>query len=245
MSNDQLTINTLRELNSRHVLQIDELRKKNAEVKVENTRLLTAENAELKHKSTACLELSVNVQIQAQSIISSEIRDESKPTRPESLAEFETSLSRDTINDDLVETLEFGEKQKKETSESRLMQSISFSSDIQNNELNPVIDTHERKLPNQNQYLLTNTKYQSKIPYNKRVEQDLKHNLSSILKKANNNNKIYNVFYIQIPEFSLEPIITGSTKVIAQNISDLFILAIKVLSEDIINKKDKSLSEKE
>ncbi|CAG8700841.1 2325_t:CDS:1, partial [Cetraspora pellucida] len=79
MSNDQLTINTLRELNSRLALQIDELRKENTEVKAENTRLkqaieenvmlkirfeelekknktdtakLTAENAELKDRVT-------------------------------------------------------------------------------------------------------------------------------------------------------------------------------------------------
>ncbi|RIB00416.1 hypothetical protein C2G38_2304579 [Gigaspora rosea] len=195
MSNDQLAIITLRELNSRVVLQIDKLRKENAEVKAKSTRLkqaieenailkirfkelekknktdtdkLTAENAELKDRFTkleqkqtqvitndqdasftkdilqsmACSELSVNTQIQAQSTISSEIRDESKgslsiqfpiegqsdnekdnnpdylpelkhsPTRPESLAESETpesSLSRDIINDDSVEILEFVE----------------------------------------------------------------------------------------------------------------------------------------
>ncbi|RIB19228.1 hypothetical protein C2G38_2036205 [Gigaspora rosea] len=176
MSNDQLAIITLRELNSRLVLQIDKLRKENAEIKAESTRLkqaikenailkirfeelekknktdtnkLTAENAELKDRVTkleqkqtqvitndqdasstkdilqsmACSELSVNTQIQAQSIISSEIIDESKrslfiqfsiesqpdnkkdnnsdhlpelehsPTRPESLAESETPKS--------------------------------------------------------------------------------------------------------------------------------------------------------
>ncbi|CAG8547549.1 9451_t:CDS:10 [Ambispora gerdemannii] len=55
-------IDSLKELNLKLVLQIDELRKENAEVKVENTRLKRA----------------IEENIQVQSIISSEIKDESK-----------------------------------------------------------------------------------------------------------------------------------------------------------------------
>ncbi|RIB17561.1 hypothetical protein C2G38_1419175 [Gigaspora rosea] len=330
MSNDQLTINTLRELNSRLALQIDELRKENTEVKAENTRLkqaieenvmlkirfeelekknktdtakLTAENAELKDRvtkleqkqtqvitndqdasstndilqSTACSELSVNTQTQAQSTISSEIRDESKgslfpiegqsdrekdnnpdhlpelehnPTRPESLAESETpksSLSQDTINDDSVEILEFVETIHKENISNEIrerirkkklqsqgsMQSTSSSSDIQNNELNPVIDTREHKTT-QSESIPTDQAQNTeiKIPYNKKIEQDLRDDLSVF--KANNDNRINNVFDVQIPEFSLEAIITGPTKVTAQNIADLFILAIKVRQKEIL-----------
>ncbi|CAG8584934.1 2687_t:CDS:2, partial [Diversispora eburnea] len=44
-----------------------------------------------------------------------------------------------------------------------------------------------------------------------------------------NNNKVREVFDIQIPEFSLEVIITGSSKITAQNIADLFAIAIKTL----------------
>ncbi|CAG8845634.1 5121_t:CDS:2, partial [Gigaspora margarita] len=115
----KLTINTLRELNSRLVLQIDELRKENAEVKKNKTDTvkLTAENVELKDKVTKleqkqtqvitndqdasftkdiCNEskvsLSIQFLIEGQSDKNpdhfSEL--EHSPTRPESLAEFET-----------------------------------------------------------------------------------------------------------------------------------------------------------
>ncbi|CAG8701112.1 37958_t:CDS:2, partial [Gigaspora margarita] len=61
--------------------------------------------------------------------------------------------------------------------------------------------------------------------------QDLRHDLSVFIKE---NNKISEVFDIQFPEFSLEVIITGSSKITAQNIADLFIVAIKVRQKEIL-----------
>ncbi|CAG8786035.1 16254_t:CDS:2, partial [Gigaspora margarita] len=175
---------------------------------------------------------------------------EHSPTRPESLAEFEmpeSSLLQDTINDDLIKILEFVETRHKENISNEIrernkekklqsqgsMQSTFSSSIIQNNKLNFVIDTHKHKTT-QSESTPTDQAQNTgiKIPYNKRVKQDLRHDLSVF--KANNDNKINNVFDVQIPEFSLEVIITGSAKVTAQNIADLFILAIKVRQKEIL-----------
>ncbi|CAG8565206.1 19303_t:CDS:2 [Cetraspora pellucida] len=71
-----------------------------------------------------------------------------------------------------------------------------------------------------------------KIPYNKRVEQNLKHDLSVFIKE--NNNKVSEAFDIQIPEFLLEVIITESSKISAQNIANLFIIAMKVRQKEIL-----------
>ncbi|CAG8602918.1 6794_t:CDS:2, partial [Diversispora eburnea] len=49
-----------------------------------------------------------------------------------------------------------------------------------------------------------------------------------------NNNKISEIFDIQIPEFLLEVIITGSSKITAQNITNLFIIAMKVRQKEIL-----------
>ncbi|CAG8578959.1 8023_t:CDS:2 [Diversispora eburnea] len=108
------------------------------------------------------------------------------------------------------------------------MQSTS-SSDIQN-EVNSVID-HKITL---SESILTNQAKNTeiKIPYNKRVEQDLRHDLSVFIKE--NNNKVSEVFDIKIPEFSLEVIITGSSKITAQNIADLFVIVMKVRQKEIL-----------
>ncbi|RHZ74401.1 hypothetical protein Glove_225g23 [Diversispora epigaea] len=106
---------------------------------------------------------------------------------------------------------------KKKLQSQGLIQNTSFSSYIQN-EVNPIIDQAQ------------NTEI--KIPYNKRVEQDLKHDLSVFIKE--NNNKINNIFDIQIPEFSLEIIIIESTKVTAQNIANLFVIVIKIKQKEIL-----------
>ncbi|CAG8701453.1 3955_t:CDS:2, partial [Racocetra fulgida] len=95
--------------------------------------------------------------------------------------------------------------------------SVQNASDIQD-KVNPVINQ------------VQNTEV--KIPYNKKVEQDLKRNLSLFIK--DNNNKVSEVFDIQILEFSLEAIITGSSKITAQNIADLFIIAMKVRQKEIL-----------
>ncbi|CAG8701665.1 381_t:CDS:1, partial [Ambispora gerdemannii] len=79
-------------------------------------------------------------------------------------------------------------------------------------------------LPNQRHEMLCS----AKIPYNQKVERGLRLELSICTK--NNNHKInsgasakaHKVFDIQIPEFSLEAILSGSSSVTSQNIVDLF-----------------------
>ncbi|CAG8615579.1 12224_t:CDS:2, partial [Ambispora gerdemannii] len=237
MASTKSPIDTLKELNLKLVLQIDELRKENAETSSTKDIL----------QSTACSELSVNTQIRAQIPISSKIIDKSKGslsiqlpiegqsdkerdinpdpfpklehslTRPESLAEsetFESSLSQDIINNDSVEILEFVEKvhkenisnivrernRKKKLQSQGSMQNTSSSSDIQN-EVNPIIDIHEHT---HSESMPTDQAQNTGIknPYYKRVEQDLRHKLFMYIK--GNNNKISDVFDIQIPEFLLE-----------------------------------------
>ncbi|CAG8720645.1 14996_t:CDS:2, partial [Funneliformis mosseae] len=113
----------------------------------------------------------------------------------------------------------------------QIVQKTSSSSDTQNvisTEINPVVEiTHEHKTT-KSESMPTDQAQNTgiKIPYNKRVEQDLRRDLSVFIKK--NNNKVSEVFDIQIPEFSLEVIITGSSKITAQNIADIFVIAMKV-----------------
>ncbi|CAG8580318.1 11606_t:CDS:2 [Diversispora eburnea] len=123
-----------------------------------------------------------------------------------------------------------------------LIQNTSSSSDIQN-KVNPVIGkasmaeiTHDHKTiqlePMPTDQIQGTISSEIKIPYNKRVEQDLRHKLSMYIK--GNNNKISDVFDIQISEFSLEVIITESNKITTQNIADLFMIVMKVRQKEIL-----------
>ncbi|CAJ0636210.1 4102_t:CDS:2 [Entrophospora sp. SA101] len=92
MSNNQSTINTLRELNSRLASEITELGKENVNIKAENIIKLKQaieENAMLKIRfeelekknktdTTSILQPSTRSELSAQSIISSETKDEPK-----------------------------------------------------------------------------------------------------------------------------------------------------------------------
>ena len=71
-----------------------------------------------------------------------------------------------------------------------------------------------------------------KIPYNQKVEQDLRQELSSCTKGG--DSKVNKAFNIQIPELSLEAILTGSSEVTAQNIVDLFRVAMKLRRKEIL-----------
>ncbi|CAB4494897.1 unnamed protein product [Rhizophagus irregularis] len=70
-----------------------------------------------------------------------------------------------------------------------------------------------------------------KIPYNQKVEQDLRRELSST---EVGDGKINKAFDIQIPELSLEAILIGSSEVTAQNIVDLFRVAMKLRRKEIL-----------
>ncbi|CAH1767989.1 12325_t:CDS:2 [Entrophospora sp. SA101] len=79
-----------------------------------------------------------------------------------------------------------------------------------------------------------------KIPYNQKVEQGLMHELSVCAEDNDiENNAIHGLssdkpFDIQIPELSLEVILTESSRVTAQNIADLFNIAMKVRQKEIL-----------
>ncbi|PKC00572.1 hypothetical protein RhiirA5_427977 [Rhizophagus irregularis] len=72
-----------------------------------------------------------------------------------------------------------------------------------------------------------------KITYNQKVEQDLRYELSAYMECKGQTEEVAlqsdKAFNIEISEFSLEMILTGSSEVIAQNIVDLFNLTKLVL----------------
>ncbi|PKK57118.1 hypothetical protein RhiirC2_871892 [Rhizophagus irregularis] len=82
-----------------------------------------------------------------------------------------------------------------------------------------------------------------KIPYNLKVEQDLRDELSAYMEgkgSASQSRGMFTsvnldkIFDIQIPEFSLEAILTGSNKVTSQVIVDLFNIAMKTRRKEIL-----------
>ena len=74
-----------------------------------------------------------------------------------------------------------------------------------------------------------------KIPYNLKVEQDLRDELSAYMEgKGSTSQSGDKIFDIQIPEFSLEAILTGSNKVTSQVIVDLFNIAMKARRKEIL-----------
>ncbi|CAH1768954.1 4928_t:CDS:1 [Entrophospora sp. SA101] len=80
----------------------------------------------------------------------------------------------------------------------------------------------------------------NKIPYNQKVEQYLRHELSVCVKNDSSeinsgaSAKAHNVFDIQIPELSLETIIRGSGKITTQNIVDVFNVSTKTRQKEIL-----------
>ncbi|CAG8529477.1 3745_t:CDS:2, partial [Funneliformis mosseae] len=74
-----------------------------------------------------------------------------------------------------------------------------------------------------------------KISYNLKVEQDLRDKLSAYMKgKGSASQSGDKIFDIQIPEFSLEAILTGSNKVTLQVIVNLFNIAMKARRKEIL-----------
>src|SRR5207249_4791763 len=70
-----------------------------------------------------------------------------------------------------------------------------------------------------------------KIPYNQKVKQDLRRELSFT---EVGDSKINKTFDLQIPGLSLEAILMGSSEVTAQNIVDLFRVAMKLRRKEIL-----------
>ncbi|CAG8609526.1 6199_t:CDS:2 [Ambispora gerdemannii] len=100
-----------------------------------------------------------------------------------------------------------------------ISQSISNSFELSSDNNLPC--DSESKLPTN---ISSNQRHEAlcftKIPYNQKVEQGLRLELSSCIK--DNNHKISKVSDVQIPEFSLEAILSGSNSVTLQNIINLF-----------------------
>ncbi|CAG8577851.1 4413_t:CDS:2 [Diversispora eburnea] len=90
-------------------------------------------------------------------------------------------------------------------------------------------NTPEMKIP-YSEPKSTNLLPNQKIPYNQKVERGLRHELFVCI--TDNNSKGNKIVDIQIPEFSLETILTGSSKVTSQNIVDLFRVAMKVRQKE-------------
>ncbi|CAG8723847.1 7870_t:CDS:1 [Cetraspora pellucida] len=173
-----------------------------------------------------------------------------------------TSLPQNIIDVDTAETLDFVEMKHKERVSKEIMerirekklrdqnssldstssepsyenqnlessiisQSISNSSELSldNNSSNQSNSScgSESKSP-------TNLSPNQKIPYNQKVERGLR--LELFICTKDNNHKISKVFDIQIPEFSLEAILSGSSNVTSQNIVDLFRVAMKIRQKE-------------
>ncbi|CAG8602149.1 13282_t:CDS:2 [Acaulospora morrowiae] len=98
---------------------------------------------------------------------------------------------------------------KHRASRQQMVQKTSSSSDTQNvisTEISPIIEITHKSETIKSESMPADQAQNTgiKVPYNKRVEQDLRHDLSVFIKE--NNNKVSEVFDIQIPEFSLEAI---------------------------------------
>ena len=112
-----------------------------------------------------------------------------------------------------------------------ISQSISNSSELSSDN-NSSCDSESKSPTNVSPNQRHETLCSAKIPYNQKVERGLRHELSICTK--DNNHKISNVIDIQIPEFSIEVTLTGSSEVTAENIADLFNIAMKTRQKEIL-----------
>ncbi|CAB5194332.1 unnamed protein product [Rhizophagus irregularis] len=267
MSNAQ-SIDSLREVNARLLVEISELRKKFAEVEAENAKLkqIIEENArrdarveELEQKNTE-LEARLAIVEQGSLVVDDQLHKEaiSKRFVEQTVSDVDLSSSvTDQRNNDDAKTSEEKEMDAKDSS--------SVTSDMTHCEEDPSMTSAELvtlpeqvvkesipacksvtssnkssagtspvKSPMADKQVLasenTETECQ-KIPYNQKVEQDLRRELSST---EVGDGKINKAFDIQIPELSLEAILIGSSEVTAQNIVDLFRVAMKLRRKEIL-----------
>ena len=89
----------------------------------------------------------------------------------------------------------------------------------------------DKQVPASESYEDADTECQ-KIPYNQKVDQDLRRELSSCTKGG--DGRVNKAFNIQIPELSLEAILIEFSKVLVQNIVDLFRVTIKLRCKGIL-----------
>ncbi|RIB27456.1 hypothetical protein C2G38_2029378 [Gigaspora rosea] len=277
----QPTIESLRELNSRLVLKIDELRKKFTENEAENTELKgeitvflakeaelmvriieleqfakeSAENSKLRDSELNELRSRVSKlkQKQLKNNIVHRLKDGDNSSENVNVPDPAINQCIDTnaklLEDkEMIDFLDGKNKEKDSLSvphiistndlrklkkEEVLIQEISSEKNYTNENLS---SDREKKLRfedlfSNNNSLETNPKDSTeKIPYNQKVERGLR--LVLFICTKDNNHKINKVFDIQVPEFSLEAILTGSSKLTSQNIVDLFKVAMKVQQKE-------------
>ncbi|CAG8446556.1 10837_t:CDS:10 [Acaulospora colombiana] len=153
-----------------------------------------------------------------------------KPLEDEEIDEFLDLKCKERVSEEIIQIIK--EKKLRDQEVSSGSQDTSPEElispplpSIHNENSNP-----EVKLSYSESKSSANLLSNQKIPYNQKVERGLRHELFICTKE--NNNKSSKVFDIQIPEFTLETILTGSSKVTSQNIVDLFRVAMKVRQKE-------------
>ncbi|CAG8576000.1 15768_t:CDS:2, partial [Acaulospora morrowiae] len=146
-----------------------------------------------------------------------------------------TSLSQNIV-DDTDEALDFAEMKHKEHFSKTIMERIrekNFGIKIHlwlSSDNNLPCDSESKSPTNVSSNQRREALCFVKIPYNQKVEQGLRIELSSCTK--DNNHKISKVSDVQISEFSLDAILSGSNSVTSQNIVDLFRIAMKIRQKE-------------
>ncbi|CAG8727239.1 1645_t:CDS:1, partial [Cetraspora pellucida] len=159
---------------------------------------------------------------------------------PKSLEEKEMDSFLDSENKKMVSNLMRERNREKKLRTQELMSSTSFEEESSTLEESSIYNSHRIEKEKQNEISVEHLANvvsddsnswslcdkKTKIPYNQKVEQGLRHKLS-IFTNDDDIEK-HSSFDIQIPEFSLEMILIGSNKIAMQSIADLFNVAIKV-----------------
>ncbi|RHZ67015.1 hypothetical protein Glove_303g156 [Diversispora epigaea] len=164
------------------------------------------------------------------------IRTNPKSPEDKEIDDFQDRVHKEQISNEIRERKREAKLRAQDTSSiiSHEQKSIQSNSRLQVS--NSSTSSHNKQSQNGIPSKIVKTS-KIKIPYNQKVERGLRNEISVYDK--DNNNKIIApctqiTFDIQIPEFSLETILTGSNKVTAQNIVDLFNIAMKTRQKVIL-----------
>ncbi|RIA87119.1 hypothetical protein C1645_740347 [Glomus cerebriforme] len=148
-------------------------------------------------------------------------------------AHCEVSLPKDEIENNILDKLN-SPAQEESVNKKIVNDGTKLMERTQSCEPNSVKTSKEECSSQKISAILDPTSYENmdpKIPYNQKVEKGLKEELAACSGSSDEDNK---VFDIQIPDFSLELILTRSSQVTAQNIADLFRVAMKVRQKEIL-----------
>ncbi|RHZ71211.1 hypothetical protein Glove_261g90 [Diversispora epigaea] len=232
MTNTQFKIESLEEQISKLVVENDKLRRENAEFLVKETGLIARivelersakENAENTNLRDTELNARISNLEQKQLQNNKEKSDLIVLQKPISLEdkeidEFLDSRYKEQVSKEIIQSIKEKKLQDQNLSSDRDVTSLQGNNNS-SDQSNLSCDTLCRKQSSLKTITLeTNLKdsterhevlCSAKIPYNQKVEQGLK--LELFICAKDNNHKISKVFDIQIPEFSLEAILSGST----------------------------------